>query len=107
LNLSILDGWWAEAYNGRNGWAIDAHAEYSDPNQQDTADADALYNLLEQEVIPLFYQRDRDYVPRGWTAMMREAIRTVGAMFSTRRMVKEYTVNYYVPALRDALALDK
>jgi starch phosphorylase len=104
LNLSILDGWWAEGYNGRNGWAIDPHVDSDDAYTQDHADAAALYTVLEEQVVPLFYQRDRDYVPRGWVAMMREAIRTVGPQFSTRRMVKEYAERYYVPALRDALA---
>jgi glycogen phosphorylase len=105
LNLSILDGWWAEAYNGRNGWAIGAGVETEDWDAQDRADADALYSILEEQVVPLYYQRDRDYVPRGWVAMMREAIRTVGPQFSMRRMVKEYTERYYVPALQATLAL--
>ncbi|HNT75304.1 MAG TPA: alpha-glucan family phosphorylase [Anaerolineae bacterium] len=107
LNLSIMDGWWAEAYNGRNGWSIDAGAEYEDTNWQDGADANALYHILEEQVVPLYYQRDRDDVPRGWVAMMKEAIRTIGPQFSTRRMVKEYTENYYVPALKETLALEK
>ena len=66
----------------------------------------ALYQLLEDEVVPLYYQRDRDGVPRGWVRMMKESIRTVGPMFSTRRMVKEYTENYYVPAMREILELE-
>ena len=107
LNLSILDGWWAEAYNGRNGWAIDSGADYEDDALQDNADANTLYHILEEQVVPLFYKRDQDNVPRGWVAMMKEAIRTVGPQFSTRRMVKEYTEHYYVPALRDVLALEK
>jgi starch phosphorylase len=105
INLSILDGWWAEAYNGRNGWAIDGGVETDNIYEQDQADASALYDVLEEEVVPLFYQLDRDYIPRGWIEMMRESIRTVGPYFSTRRMVKEYTERYYVPALQDALAL--
>ena len=106
LNLSILDGWWAEAYNGRNGWAIDSGVETDDWGEQDRADAAALYRILEEQVVPLYYQRDRDYVPRDWVAMMREAIRTIGPQFSTRRMVKEYTERYYVPALQASLALE-
>jgi glycogen phosphorylase len=105
LNLSILDGWWAEAYNGRNGWAIESGVETQDLDAQDRADADALYRILEEQVVPLFYQRDHDYIPRGWVAMMREAIRTVGPQFSTRRMVKEYTERYYVSALHATLAM--
>ncbi len=107
INLSILDGWWAEAYNGRNGWAIENGQEYDDPEQQDNADANALYRVLEEEVAPLYYQRDRDDIPRSWVAMMKESIRTVGPRFSTRRMVKEYTEQYYLPALRDTLTLEK
>ena len=107
LNLSILDGWWAEAYNGRNGWVIQAEQkEFANEWEQDGADAVALYQLLEDEVVPLYYQRDRDGVPRGWVRMMKESIRTVGPMFSTRRMVKEYTENYYVPAMREILELE-
>ena len=106
LNLSILDGWWAEAYNGRNGWVIQAEREYEDEAQQDEADAQALYRVLEEEVVPLFYQRDRDGVPRGWVEMMRESIRTVGPRFSTRRMVKEYTEFYYLPAMEDILEME-
>jgi starch phosphorylase len=106
LNLSVLDGWWAEAYNGRNGWAITAGQDYDDPNLQDDADADALYRVLEEQVVPLFYKRDRDDIPRGWVTMMKEAIRTVGPHFSTRRMVQEYLEDYYIPALKDLTALN-
>ncbi len=105
LNLSILDGWWAEAYNGRNGWAIEAGEAYDEEYQQDDADAQALYDVLEEQVVPLYYDRDRDDTPRGWVAMMKEAIRTVGPQFSMRRMVKDYTEKYYVPALREVLAM--
>ncbi|MBN1259881.1 MAG: alpha-glucan family phosphorylase [Anaerolineae bacterium] len=107
LNLSILDGWWAEAYNGRNGWAILAENDtYGNEWEQDEADADALYRLLEDEVIPLYYQRDRGGIPHGWVEMMKESIRVVGPLFSTRRMVKAYTEDYYVPAIRDIIALE-
>jgi starch phosphorylase len=107
LNLSVLDGWWAEAYNGRNGWAIAPGVEYDDVQKQDWADAEALYTVLEEEVVPLFYQRDHDYIPRGWIAMMREAIRTVGPQYSTRRMVKEYTERYYAPTLKETLTFEE
>ncbi|MGC9358032.1 MAG: alpha-glucan family phosphorylase, partial [Anaerolineae bacterium] len=108
LNLSVLDGWWAEAYNGRNGWAIQPEQEdYESDWEQDNADAEALYRTLEEEVVPLYYQRGWDDIPRGWVNMMRESIRTVGPMFSTRRMVKEYTEDYYVPALQEVLEREK
>ena len=100
-NLSVLDGWWAEGYNGANGWAINS-GEHHDPGAQDAADAETLYQLLENEVVPLFYRRDADDVPRGWVRLMKEAIRTSVPVFSTRRMVKEYTERLYVPAARSA-----
>ena len=101
-NLSILDGWWAEGYNGSNGWAIDPGCQCDNQADQDRADADALYTLLEQEVVPLYYRRDADDVPRGWVKVMKEAIRTSVPYFTTRRMVKEYAERYYVPAMRQA-----
>ncbi|HCB48918.1 MAG TPA: alpha-glucan phosphorylase [Chloroflexi bacterium] len=93
-NLSILDGWWVEGYNGGNGWAIGFDREYNDDGQQDSEDAESFYNLLEEEIIPLYYQRDRDDVPRGWVAIMRESIRSNAPRFCTRRMLKEYTQLY-------------
>ena len=101
-NLSVLDGWWAEGYNGANGWAITNEEECEDVAAQDAADAEALYRLLEHEVIPLFYERDPDDVPRAWVHVMKEAIRTAVPVFCTRRMVKQYTENFYVPAARRA-----
>ncbi len=101
-NLSVLDGWWAEGYNGSNGWAIDTGKPQADPHTQDMVDAAKLYDLLETEVVPLFYHRDADDVPRGWCQVMKEAIRTTAPIFSTRRMVKEYTERFYVPAARKA-----
>ena len=101
-NLSVLDGWWAEGYNGANGWAIDSGQQHDDPWAQDTADAEALYRLLENEVAPLFYKRDADDIPRGWVQVMKEAIRTAVPVFCTRRMVKEYAERFYVPAARRA-----
>ena len=93
-NLSILDGWWAEGYNGANGWAIGDEVDEADESVQDTKDAEALYSLLEDEIVPLYYQRDRDNVPRGWTAIMRESIKSNTPQFSSRRMLKEYTKLY-------------
>ncbi len=101
-NLSVLDGWWAEGYSGANGWAIGSAQPYDDPNARDADDAESLYRLLEEEVVPLFYKRDADDVPRGWVQVMKEAIRTAVPIFCTRRMVKEYTERCYVPAARRA-----
>ncbi len=100
-NLSVLDGWWDEGYNGVNGWAI-APPEDADLEAQDAHDAAELYRLIEEEVAPLFYQRDPDGIPRGWVRVMREAIRSVAPYFCTRRMVKEYTQRCYLPAARAA-----
>jgi starch phosphorylase len=99
-NLSVLDGWWAEGYNGANGWAIGGGEEFSQPEDQDRADAQSLYQLLEDEIMPLYYNRDRDGVPRGWVEIMREAIRSNAPQYSMMRMVKEYTTSLYLPALR-------
>jgi starch phosphorylase len=97
-NLSILDGWWAEGYNGANGWAIDDYP-YATTEEQDYHDAQSMYRLLEEEIVPLYYTRDRDDIPRGWVEVMREAIRSNAWRFSTRRMVKEYTTELYLKAM--------
>jgi starch phosphorylase len=99
-HLSIGDGWWAEAYNRANGWLIEGQTDSSDPAAVDTADAEALYRLLENEVVPAFYHRDARGVPTRWLATVREAIITVAPQFSARRMVKEYAQQMYGPALR-------
>ena len=98
LNCSVLDGWWREGYNGKNGWAIGDDVEYSNQEEQDTADSEVLYDLLENEIVPLYYDRDESYIPRGWLQRVKESIRTLAPMFSTSRMVKEYAVDMYVPA---------
>lgn len=97
LNLSILDGWWDEGYNGENGWAIGAGEEYEKETYQDHVESMELYDKLENEIIPLFYTRDRAGVPREWTRMMKQAIKTCAAFFNTSRMVMDYTSQYYVP----------
>lgn len=93
-NLSALDGWWVEGYNGANGWAFGGGDVLGDDETQDARDAEALYQLLEDEIVPLYYARDRDNVPRGWVEIMREAIKSNAPRFSTRRMLKEYTALY-------------
>ena len=102
-NCSILDGWWAEAYNSKNGWAIGEEREYHDQEAQAEADSLSLYRLLEEEIIPTFFDRGTDSVPHLWLGYMREAIRTCTPTYSTRRMVKEYTDHYYVPAMQQSL----
>ncbi len=98
LHLSVRDGWWHEAYNGANGWAIGSDSDILKPEEEDEEDANALYQLLEEEIIPLYYNRDRGGVPHGWIRMVREAIRSVVPAFCARRMLKEYTERMYVPA---------
>jgi starch phosphorylase len=97
INLSVRDGWWDEAYNGDNGWAIGGLKEET-PSDEDRADADALYALLENVIVPLFYDRDRAGVPHGWVRLAKESVRTVSPVFSARRMVKEYAEKMYLPA---------
>ncbi len=98
-NLSVLDGWWDEADYVRTGWAIGHGENYEDPNYQDEIEANALYELLEKEVIPLFYDhRDGDGLPRPWVAKMKDAIRLNCPFFNTARMVREYAQRAYFPA---------
>jgi starch phosphorylase len=98
LNLSVLDGWWAEAYDGMNGFAIGTGRTHSDLNVHDTRDGEDLHRTLREEVIPLYYQRDRDGLPRGWIKRMKRTIRTLGWRFNADRMVMDYTLNCYIPA---------
>jgi len=92
LNLSVLDGWWAEGFNGENGWGIESVG--ADDTEQDIHDADALYSLLEHEVIPLFHERDEQGVPRGWVRRMKASLRSVGPQFSATRMLHDYVERY-------------
>ncbi len=98
LNLSVLDGWWAEAYDGFNGFAIGTGRTHSNMDVHDTRDGEDLYRTLREEVIPLYYQRDRDGLPRGWIKRMKRTIRTLGWRFNADRMVMDYTLKCYVPA---------
>jgi starch phosphorylase len=97
-HLSIIDGWWVEAFNGGNGWAFGGEAN----GDNDASDAEALYRVLEQDVVPLYYQTSGDGVPRGWIKLMKESMKSNGPRFSARRMVKEYAEKFYAPALRRA-----
>jgi starch phosphorylase len=98
LNLSVLDGWWAEAYDGLNGFAIGTGRTHSNMDVHDKRDGDDLYRAFREEVIPLYYQRDRDGLPRGWIKRMKRTIRTLGWRFNADRMVMDYTLKCYVPA---------
>lgn len=108
LNLSVLDGWWAEGFNGLNGWAIGDNTHYNDPEEQDAADAASLYDTLENEIIPLYYtKRSADGLPGDWIQRVKECIRTVSPAFSMTRMVKEYVETLYTPAIGTATAHPK
>ena len=97
-NLSILDGWWDEADYVRTGWPIGHGETYDDPEYEDQVEANALYELFEEEVVPLFYNRDGEGIPRGWVAKMKDAIRLNTPVFNTARMLRDYAVNGYFPA---------
>ena len=100
LNFSILDGWWREAYNGSNGWTIGPDADL-DVEVQDDADAQSLYDTLENKIIPLYYtERGSEDIPHKWVMMIKESLRTITPQFSTRRMLKEYLDRMYIPAMK-------
>jgi glycogen phosphorylase len=100
LNFSVLDGWWREAYNGHNGWSIGQDRDLGSPNVQDEEDAQSLYDTLENQIIPLFYERDPKEISHEWISRMKESMKTNIPQFSTRRMVKEYVERLYVKALK-------
>jgi starch phosphorylase len=98
MNVSIPDGWWAEGYRPNTGWSIGRGEEYSDPNYQDRVEAMALYDILEKEVVPLFYDRSSEGVPRAWIARIKSSMRILCPTFNTNRMVTEYAERFYFPA---------
>jgi starch phosphorylase len=96
--LSVLDGWWIEGFNGKNGWAFDGNGS----DNGDSRDAEELYGILEKEIVPLYYEKDEAGVPHGWVRVMKESIKSTAPAFSSRRMVKEYALKFYQSALRSA-----
>jgi len=98
IHMSVLDGWWAEAYAPDNGWVVGNGEEYDDPDSQDQVEGESLYELLEHEVIPLFYKRGSDGLPRGWITRIKASMKAHCPVFNTNRMVEEYTRGYYLPA---------
>ncbi len=98
LNLSVLDGWWVEAYTPENGWAIGRGEEYTDEKYADDVESHAIYELLEKEIVPLYYNRGADGLPRGWIEKMRGCLRTVCPVFNTHRMVEDYMEKFYLRA---------
>lgn len=97
-NLSVLDGWWFEGYNGINGWAVEENTDSGNQADWDRETANKIYDLLETQVIPLFYERDINGVPHGWIKMMKETIRSNTPYFNTKRMAREYTERFYLKA---------
>ena len=98
LNCSILDGWWAEGYDGSNGFAVGNGEIHTDPAVHDERDAEALFQVLEREVVPLYYERDAEGIPRGWIRRVKRAIRTLAWRYNADRMVKDYVEQCYLPA---------
>jgi len=99
INLSVLDGWWREGYNGNNGWAIGSETIYQNEMYQDNADSDSLYEILEDSVIPLYYDRNEKGIPVKWVKLMKESVKSLASRFSTHRMLQDYSSKLYVPAM--------
>jgi len=98
LNLSVLDGWWPEAYDGNNGWAIGGGEEFEDQDYQDKFDANSLYELLENEVVPKFFDRGPDGIPHAWIDMMKNSMASICVTFNSHRMIEDYMEHYYIQA---------
>jgi starch phosphorylase len=98
LQASTMDGWWPEAYDGHNGWKIGESVSSSDERMQDELDAASLRSVMENEIIPLFYDRGKDDIPHAWLKRVRHSMATLIPVFNTDRMVAEYTRKYYLPA---------
>ncbi len=105
LNCSILDGWWVEGYTPDVGWAIGHGETYTDLNYQDQIESQSLYDLLEKQIVPLFYNRGVDRLPREWVARMKNCLKTLSPVFNTNRMVKQYATQLYLPAFVRGAAL--
>jgi starch phosphorylase len=102
LNMSVLDGWWDEAYRRDIGWAIGRGEEYADEGMQDYVESNAIYDLLEKDLLPTFYNRGPDGLPRDWLMRMKASLRELGPVFNTARMVQDYARRFYVPALQQS-----
>ncbi|MDR3256758.1 MAG: alpha-glucan family phosphorylase [Endomicrobium sp.] len=107
INFSILDGWWCEGYNGNNGWAIGSINQYPDREYQDEVESKAIYETLENEIIPLFFTRGQDGIPRAWIKKMKLSMQTLGPVFNTNRMIEEYTKKFYLPIAMEYNKLKK
>lgn len=101
LNISVLDGWWCEGYNGENGWKIGSGEEYADNDYQDEIESKAIFDILEKDVIPTFYDRGNDGLPREWIRIMKTSMQSICPAFNTNRMIEEYTRRSYRHAMED------
>ncbi|MGE4384472.1 MAG: alpha-glucan family phosphorylase [Endomicrobiaceae bacterium] len=99
INFSVLDGWWCEGYNGENGWVIGFTDTYSDLEYQNEIESKSMYEMLEKEIVPLFYNRGQDDVPRDWIKKMKTCMKTIGPSFNTNRMIEDYTEKFYVSSI--------
>ena len=97
INFSILDGWWAEGYNQRNGWAIGTNAEYESYEEQDNFDSESIYQTLENKIVPMYYDKNENGISRSWMEYMKNSISSTGGKYSTARMLVDYTTNLYMP----------
>lgn len=107
INFSVLDGWWCEGYNGDNGWIIGSIDQYPDREYQDEVESTAIYETLEKEIIPLYFNRGQDDLPRGWIKKMKTSMQTLGPVFNTNRMIEEYTKKFYIPSALEHARLKK
>jgi starch phosphorylase len=107
LNCSVLDGWWHESYDGRNGWAIGTTHEWENPDEQDRVDAGALYNLLEREIVPRFFDRSEGPVPRRWVERMKYSIASLGGFVTADRMLRDYVTDLYEPAAEKGSKMER
>ena len=105
LNLSVLDGWWDEAYNRKVGWRIGNGEDYKDPDYQDEVESRLIYETLEKEIIPLYYDRGEEKLPRHWIDMMKDSMKKLGPQFNSNRMVQEYTEKFYLPSYKKRLKI--
>ncbi|MDR2426043.1 MAG: alpha-glucan family phosphorylase [Endomicrobium sp.] len=107
INFSVLDGWWCEGYNGDNGWIIGSIDRYPDSEYQNEVESTAIYETLEKEIVPLYFNRGQDDLPRGWIKKMKTSMQTLGPVFNTNRMIEEYTKRFYIPSAMEHEKLKK
>ncbi len=107
LNLSVMDGWWDEAYSPDIGWRIGNREEYADLDYQDEVESRLIYEIIEKEIVPLFYNRGEDKLPRNWISMMKNSMKKLGPVFNTTRMVEQYAQKFYFPSYEKRISLMK